>query len=81
MSGKLTVVGFGPGSKGDMTLRAVEAIETADIVTGYTTYIKILKEFFLEGFMKADIQRSASAHQNVPAFFGFLHHFNYALCH
>ena len=46
MPGKLTVVGFGPGSKGDMTLRAVEAIENADIVTGFTTYVKILQEFF-----------------------------------
>ena len=46
MAGKLTVVGFGPGSKGDMTLRAVEAIEKADIVTGFTTYVKILQEFF-----------------------------------
>ena len=46
MSGKLTVVGFGPGSTGDMTLRAVEAIEKADIVTGFTTYVKILQEFF-----------------------------------
>ena len=46
MAGKLTVVGFGPGSKGDMTLRAIEAIENADIVTGFTTYIKILQEFF-----------------------------------
>ena len=53
MAGKLTVVGFGPGSKGDMTLRAVEAIETADIVTGYTTYIKILKEFFPDKNYKA----------------------------
>ena len=46
MAGKLTVVGFGPGSKADMTLRAVDAIESADIVTGFTTYIKILQEFF-----------------------------------
>ena len=46
MPGKLTVVGFGPGSKGDMTLRAVEAIENADKVVGFTTYVKILKEFF-----------------------------------
>ena len=53
MTGKLTVVGFGPGSKGDMTLRAVEAIETADIVTGYTTYVKILKEFFPDKNYKA----------------------------
>lgn len=46
MKGKLTIVGFGPGSKEDMTIRAVNAIETADIVTGYTTYIDILKEYF-----------------------------------
>ncbi len=46
MTGKLTVVGFGPGSKDDMTLRAVRAIEEADVVTGFTTYIRILKEFF-----------------------------------
>ena len=53
MAGKLTIVGFGPGSKGDMTLRAVEAIESADIVTGYTTYVKILKEFFPDKNYKA----------------------------
>jgi len=46
MKGKLIVVGFGPGSKEDMTFRAASAIEEADIVTGYTTYIEILKEFF-----------------------------------
>lgn len=46
MTGKLTIVGFGPGSKEDMTLRAVKAIEDADIVTGYTTYVDILSEFF-----------------------------------
>ncbi len=46
MAGKLTVVGFGPGGKEDMTLRAVHAIEDADVVTGYTTYVNLLKEFF-----------------------------------
>ena len=46
MSGKLVVIGFGPGSKDDMTLRAVRAIENADIITGFTTYVKILQEFF-----------------------------------
>ena len=29
-----------------MTLKAVDVIENADIVTGYTTYIDILKEYF-----------------------------------
>ncbi len=46
MAGKLTIVGFGPGSLMDMTLKAKETIENADIVTGYTTYINILREFF-----------------------------------
>lgn len=46
MAGKLAVVGFGPGGKEDMTLRAVHAIEDADVVTGYTTYVNLLKEFF-----------------------------------
>ena len=53
MKGKVIVVGFGPGSKEDMTLRAVNVIETADVVTGYTTYVKILKEFFPEKEFKA----------------------------
>ena len=46
MAGKLKVVGFGPGGKGDMTLRAIEAIENAEVVTGFTTYVKILQEIF-----------------------------------
>ncbi|MGI6472618.1 MAG: precorrin-3B C(17)-methyltransferase [Candidatus Methanomethylophilaceae archaeon] len=66
MSGKLTVVGFGPGSKEDMTLRAINAIENADIVTGYTTYVDILKEYFPDkkykatGMMK-EVERCKSA--------------------
>ncbi|MDR2846013.1 MAG: precorrin-3B C(17)-methyltransferase [Candidatus Methanoplasma sp.] len=46
MSGKLSVVGFGPGSREDMTLRAVNAILDADLIVGYTTYIDILKAYF-----------------------------------
>jgi len=53
MTGKLFVVGFGPGSKGDMTLRAVDAIESADLVIGYTTYTDILKEYFPDKRFKA----------------------------
>ena len=44
--GVLKVVGFGPGSKDDMSIRAVKAIEDADLVMGYTTYVRILKEIF-----------------------------------
>ena len=53
MKGKLFVVGFGPGSKGDMTLRAINAIEKADVVIGYTTYTDILKEYFPDKRYKA----------------------------
>ena len=53
MKGKVTVVGFGPGSRGDMTQRAVDAILGADVVTGYTTYTRILNEFFPEKEYKA----------------------------
>jgi precorrin-3B C17-methyltransferase len=44
--GKLYVVGFGPGGYEHMTARCIEVIEKADVVTGYTTYVNILKEYF-----------------------------------
>ncbi|BEU88026.1 precorrin-3B C(17)-methyltransferase [Selenomonas sp. TAMA-11512] len=40
---KLTVVGIGPGALMDMTPRAREAIERADCIAGYTTYIKLIE--------------------------------------
>ena len=42
--GKLYVVGFGPGGYEHMTEKAIEVIKNADVVTGYTTYVNILKE-------------------------------------
>lgn len=46
--GKITVIGIGPGSLQDMTPRARKAIESAEVVAGYTTYIKLI-ESLLEG--------------------------------
>ena len=43
MSGKLFLVGFGPGSHDHLTFRAKAAIEEAEVVIGYTTYIKLVK--------------------------------------
>lgn len=40
--GKITVIGIGPGSLIDMTPRAEQAIKSADVVVGYTTYIKLI---------------------------------------
>lgn len=44
--GKLYVVGFGPGGYEHMTAKCIDVIEKADVVTGYTTYVNILKEYF-----------------------------------
>jgi precorrin-2 C(20)-methyltransferase len=43
MPGKLMLVGFGPGSHEHLTFRAREAIGEAEVVIGYTTYIKLVK--------------------------------------
>ncbi len=48
MSGKIYLVGFGPGSEEHMTYKAKSAIAEADVVIGYTTYIKLVKDL-LEG--------------------------------
>ena len=34
---KLTVVGMGPGEYESMTLRAVKALNTCDVIVGYTS--------------------------------------------
>ncbi|TYZ21668.1 MULTISPECIES: precorrin-3B C(17)-methyltransferase [Selenomonas] len=41
--GKITVIGIGPGSLEDMTPRARKAIEAAEVVAGYNTYINLVE--------------------------------------
>lgn len=41
--GKIIVVGIGPGSFDDMTPRAKRAIEEAEVIAGYKTYIKLIE--------------------------------------
>ena len=43
---KLTVVGLGPGAGEDLTGRARRAIEEADLVVGYTSYIALIRDQF-----------------------------------
>ncbi len=43
---KLNVVGIGPGDRGDLTLKAVGALENADLIIGYTTYVNLVKEWY-----------------------------------
>ena len=42
--GKIMIVGIGPGNISDMTPKARLAIETADVIAGYNTYIKLISE-------------------------------------
>ncbi|MDR2866006.1 MAG: precorrin-3B C(17)-methyltransferase [Methanomassiliicoccaceae archaeon] len=46
MAGRLSVVGFGPGDRGNMTFRAAEVIQASDVVFGYEVYVDLVREMF-----------------------------------
>ncbi|PZE20455.1 precorrin-3B C(17)-methyltransferase [Paenibacillus xerothermodurans] len=43
MTGKLLIVGFGPGSFEHITKRAREAIQESDVIIGYNTYVDLIR--------------------------------------
>ena len=43
MSGKLTVVGIGPGGYEDMTIRADRALRECQVIVGYTVYVDLVR--------------------------------------
>ncbi|WP_320977700.1 SAM-dependent methyltransferase, partial [Hungatella effluvii] len=45
-TGKLYVVGIGPGSYEQMTIKAVRALEESRVVVGYTVYADLMREHF-----------------------------------
>lgn len=72
MKGRLTVVGFGPGGREDMTIRADRAISNADIVTGYITYVNLIKNYypgktFKSTGMRSEVERCRLAIQDTLA--------------
>ncbi len=42
----IRVVGIGPGDYGDMTVRAVDALNACDVIVGYHVYVDLVKEHF-----------------------------------
>lgn len=42
--GKIYVVGLGPGNREHMSMRAIKAIEDAEVVIGYKTYIDLIRD-------------------------------------
>lgn len=67
---KLYVVGIGPGGREHMTYRAVEVIESCDVIVGYKPYIGYVedlvegKEIFSTG-MRGEIERCNYAIKRV----------------
>ncbi len=39
------IVGIGPGERAQMTQNAINAIESADVIAGYSVYIDLIKDF------------------------------------
>ncbi|MFV2060877.1 MAG: precorrin-3B C(17)-methyltransferase [Gammaproteobacteria bacterium] len=68
--GKIFLVGFGPGDEANMTYKAKAAIKESDVVIGYTTYIKLVKDL-LEGKevikkgMTEEIDRCVEAYESA----------------
>lgn len=45
---KIYVVGIGPGSYDQMTIRAAEVLKDSDVIIGYTVYVDLVREHFPE---------------------------------
>ena len=48
MKHNIYLVGMGPGKEEMMTGEALKALEAADVIIGYTVYIKLLGERFAD---------------------------------
>lgn len=63
---KITIVGIGPGGYDDMTVRAINAIKNAEVVTGYSLYLNLVKDLIgdKETFcteMRGEVERCQKA--------------------
>lgn len=63
---KITIVGIGPGGYDDMTVRAINAIKNAEVVTGYSLYLDLVKDLICdkETFcteMRGEVERCQKA--------------------
>ena len=64
--GSITVVGIGPGERKKMTGEAVAALHHADMIIGYRTYIRLLRDLFpelryRESNMRQEVERAREA--------------------
>jgi len=64
--GKIFIVGIGPGNVDEMTPKARALIDSADVIVGYKTYIKLIEKIIgekkvLASGMRQEIQRAQLA--------------------
>lgn len=57
MKHNIYLVGIGPGKEEMMTGEALKALEAADVIIGYTVYIKLLGERFADKEMRTTPMR------------------------
>ena len=67
---KIYVVGIGPGEYEQMTIRAVKALESCDVIIGYTVYVDLVREHFagkefLTTPMKQEVERCRMAFEKA----------------
>lgn len=67
MSGKLYIVGVGPGHHDHMTYRAKQAIDESDTIVGYATYVNLVEDLIQDKdvYSYAMTQEVERAHQCI----------------
>lgn len=72
MNGSIVVVGIGPGDADHMTPAARHAIETADVIVGYVTYLRLIEGLApgvrrISSGMRREVERVARAVDEAAA--------------
>lgn len=67
---KIYVVGLGPGSYENLTIRADKALKECEVVIGYTVYVNLVKEYypqkeFMETTMTKEVERCKMAFEEA----------------
>lgn len=67
---KIYVIGLGPGSYENLTIRADKALRDSDLVIGYTVYVDLVKQYypekeFLQTAMTKEVERCKMAFEEA----------------
>lgn len=70
MKKKIYVIGLGPGSYENLTIKADRALQEVDVVIGYTVYVDLVKEYypekeFMTTTMKKEVERCKMAFEEA----------------